>query len=169
MTHLLTRIYTHKWATTGACRECSRGRRWAGRSAEPWGELRDLRGVRVQGMCCVSLSLLFPKLSTLSLALMMTMLLCTVSNTDEPLLLQIPGMLKVRHIGRTTLGSAGLFSLFLGAGSLLRQARERERSSKTQQTTLTQGRRRGVECCSKKIKSKPGIICGHSRMRTRGD
>ena len=32
---------------------------------------------------------------------------------------QIPGMLKVRHIGRTTMGSAGLFSLFLGAGSLL--------------------------------------------------
>ena len=27
VTHLLTRIYTHKWATTGACRECSRGRR----------------------------------------------------------------------------------------------------------------------------------------------
>ncbi len=40
-------------------------------------------------------------------------------NIDRPLLLQIPGMLKVRHIGRTTLGSAGLFSLFLGAGSLL--------------------------------------------------
>ena len=27
VTHLRTRIYTHKWATTGACRECSRGRR----------------------------------------------------------------------------------------------------------------------------------------------
>jgi hypothetical protein len=27
VTHLRTRIYTHKWATTGACRECSRERR----------------------------------------------------------------------------------------------------------------------------------------------
>ena len=27
VTHLRTRIYTHKWATTGACRECSRARR----------------------------------------------------------------------------------------------------------------------------------------------
>ena len=27
VTHLRTRIYTHKWATTGACREYSRARR----------------------------------------------------------------------------------------------------------------------------------------------
>jgi len=36
---------------------------------------------------------------------------------------QIPGMLKVRHIGRTTMGSAALFGLFLGAGSLLQCGR----------------------------------------------
>ncbi|CAL6428530.1 unnamed protein product [Bathycoccus prasinos] len=39
--------------------------------------------------------------------------------TYEAFAYKIPGMLKARHIGRTTLGSAGLFSLFLGAGSLL--------------------------------------------------
>eukprot|EP00740_Mantoniella_antarctica_P008713 CAMPEP_0181368548 /NCGR_PEP_ID=MMETSP1106-20121128/12157_1 /TAXON_ID=81844 /ORGANISM="Mantoniella antarctica, Strain SL-175" /LENGTH=75 /DNA_ID=CAMNT_0023484693 /DNA_START=205 /DNA_END=432 /DNA_ORIENTATION=- len=35
----------------------------------------------------------------------------------------IPGMLKVRHIGRTTMGSAALFGMFLGAGSLLQCGR----------------------------------------------
>ncbi|MDA9098210.1 MGR2/ROMO1 family protein [bacterium] len=35
----------------------------------------------------------------------------------------IPGMLKVRHVGRTTVGSAALFGLFLGAGSLLQCGR----------------------------------------------
>jgi hypothetical protein len=30
---------------------------------------------------------------------------------------QVPGLLKVRHIGQTTLGSAAVFGLFLGVGS----------------------------------------------------
>jgi hypothetical protein len=33
--------------------------------------------------------------------------------------MQVPGLMKIRHIGRTTLGSAALFGLFLGAGSLI--------------------------------------------------
>lgn len=33
--------------------------------------------------------------------------------------LQVPGLLKIRHIGQTTLGSAAVFGLFLGAGSLI--------------------------------------------------
>ncbi|WOK99089.1 reactive oxygen species modulator 1 isoform X3 [Canna indica] len=32
---------------------------------------------------------------------------------------QVPGLLKIRHIGQTTLGSAAVFGLFLGAGSLI--------------------------------------------------
>jgi hypothetical protein len=37
---------------------------------------------------------------------------------------QIPGFAyKIRHVGRTTLGSAALFGLFLGAGSLLQCGR----------------------------------------------
>nr|KYP44864.1 hypothetical protein KK1_033605 [Cajanus cajan] len=31
----------------------------------------------------------------------------------------VPGLLKIRHIGQTTLGSAAIFGLFLGAGSLI--------------------------------------------------
>lgn len=33
--------------------------------------------------------------------------------------LQVPGLLKIRHIGQTTLGSAAVFSLFLAAGTLI--------------------------------------------------
>ncbi|WVZ01473.1 hypothetical protein V8G54_027542 [Vigna mungo] len=32
----------------------------------------------------------------------------------------VPGFLKIRHIGQTTLGSAAVFSLFLAAGTLIR-------------------------------------------------
>ncbi|RRT76631.1 hypothetical protein BHE74_00027270 [Ensete ventricosum] len=32
---------------------------------------------------------------------------------------QVPGLLKIRYIGQTTLGSAAVFGLFLGAGSLI--------------------------------------------------
>ncbi|CAJ1958979.1 unnamed protein product [Sphenostylis stenocarpa] len=32
----------------------------------------------------------------------------------------VPGLLKIRHIGQTTLGSAAVFSLFLAAGTLIR-------------------------------------------------
>jgi len=32
---------------------------------------------------------------------------------------QIPGLLKIRYIGQTTVGSAAIFGLFLGAGSLI--------------------------------------------------
>ncbi|KAI5410846.1 hypothetical protein KIW84_056114 [Lathyrus oleraceus] len=33
---------------------------------------------------------------------------------------KVPGFLKIRHIGQTTLGSAAVFSLFLAAGTLIR-------------------------------------------------
>ncbi|KAG5066327.1 hypothetical protein JHK86_010058 [Glycine max] len=33
---------------------------------------------------------------------------------------KVPGLLKIRHIGQTTLGSAAVFSLFLAAGTLIR-------------------------------------------------
>jgi hypothetical protein len=36
---------------------------------------------------------------------------------------QVPGLLKVRYIGRTTMSSAAIFGLFLGAGSLLQCGR----------------------------------------------
>uniref|UniRef100_A0A803MYA6 Uncharacterized protein n=1 Tax=Chenopodium quinoa TaxID=63459 RepID=A0A803MYA6_CHEQI len=32
---------------------------------------------------------------------------------------KIPGLLKIRHIGQTTVGSAAIFGLFLGCGSLI--------------------------------------------------
>ncbi|KAL0857915.1 hypothetical protein Bca101_063069 [Brassica carinata] len=31
----------------------------------------------------------------------------------------VPGLLKIRYIGQTTMGSAAIFGLFLGAGSLI--------------------------------------------------
>ncbi|PWA77973.1 reactive oxygen species modulator 1 [Artemisia annua] len=31
----------------------------------------------------------------------------------------LPGFTKIRHVGQATLGSAALFGLFLGAGSLI--------------------------------------------------
>ncbi|PIA48164.1 hypothetical protein AQUCO_01400622v1 [Aquilegia coerulea] len=34
-------------------------------------------------------------------------------------ILQIPGALKIRHVGQSTLASAGMFGLFLGIGSIL--------------------------------------------------
>ena len=42
-----------------------------------------------------------------------------VDGTYEAFAYRIPGLYKVRHIGRTTVGSAALFGLFLGAGSFL--------------------------------------------------
>uniref|UniRef100_A0A3Q7IXY7 Sodium/calcium exchanger membrane region domain-containing protein n=1 Tax=Solanum lycopersicum TaxID=4081 RepID=A0A3Q7IXY7_SOLLC len=33
--------------------------------------------------------------------------------------INVPGLLKIRYIGQTTLGSATIFGLFLGAGSLI--------------------------------------------------
>lgn len=33
--------------------------------------------------------------------------------------MQVPGLMKLRYIGQTTVGSAAIFSLFLGAGSLI--------------------------------------------------
>ncbi|XP_068645467.1 uncharacterized protein [Aristolochia californica] len=32
---------------------------------------------------------------------------------------KVPGLLKIRHVGQTTVGSAAIFGLFLGAGSLI--------------------------------------------------
>ncbi|MCO5577286.1 hypothetical protein L7F22_058511 [Adiantum nelumboides] len=42
-----------------------------------------------------------------------------VYGTYEAVRYKIPGVLKLRHVGQTTLGSAALFGLFLGAGSLI--------------------------------------------------
>ncbi|KAJ4847220.1 hypothetical protein Tsubulata_008469 [Turnera subulata] len=42
-----------------------------------------------------------------------------VWGTYEAIRYKVPGLMKVRHIGQTTLGSAAVFGLFLGAGSLI--------------------------------------------------
>ncbi|KAI9114733.1 hypothetical protein K1719_014431 [Acacia pycnantha] len=42
-----------------------------------------------------------------------------VYGTYEAIRYKVPGVLKIRHIGQTTLGSAAVFGLFLGAGSLI--------------------------------------------------
>ncbi|KQJ97239.1 reactive oxygen species modulator 1 [Brachypodium distachyon] len=42
-----------------------------------------------------------------------------VYGTYEAVRLRVPGLLKIRHIGQTTIGSAAIFGLFLGAGSLI--------------------------------------------------
>lgn len=39
--------------------------------------------------------------------------------TYEAFRYKVPGLYKVRYIGQTTLSSAAVFGLFLGAGSLL--------------------------------------------------
>ncbi|CAI5489587.1 unnamed protein product [Closterium sp. Naga37s-1] len=39
--------------------------------------------------------------------------------TYEAFRYKVPGLLKVRYIGQTTLWSAAVFGLFLGAGSLI--------------------------------------------------
>ncbi|XP_027930998.1 reactive oxygen species modulator 1 [Vigna unguiculata] len=42
-----------------------------------------------------------------------------VYGTYEAIRYKVPGLMKIRHIGQTTLGSAAIFGLFLGAGSLI--------------------------------------------------
>ncbi|XP_020599627.1 uncharacterized protein LOC110039028 [Phalaenopsis equestris] len=42
-----------------------------------------------------------------------------VYGTYEALRYKVPGLLKIMHIGRTTLGSAAVCGLFLGARSLI--------------------------------------------------
>lgn len=42
-----------------------------------------------------------------------------LSSFEVEMALQVPGLLKIRHIGQTTIGSAAIFGLFLGAGSLI--------------------------------------------------
>uniref|UniRef100_A0A0D9XKY2 Reactive oxygen species modulator 1 n=1 Tax=Leersia perrieri TaxID=77586 RepID=A0A0D9XKY2_9ORYZ len=39
-----------------------------------------------------------------------------VYGTYEAIRYKVPGLLKIRYIGQTTLGSAAVFGLFLGAG-----------------------------------------------------
>lgn len=39
--------------------------------------------------------------------------------TYEAIRYKVPGLYKIRYIGQTTLSSAAVFGLFLGAGSLL--------------------------------------------------
>ncbi|KAG2318142.1 hypothetical protein Bca52824_021264 [Brassica carinata] len=42
-----------------------------------------------------------------------------VYGTYEAIRFRVPGLLKIRYIGQTTMGSAAIFGLFLGAGSLI--------------------------------------------------
>ncbi|GAB2287073.1 hypothetical protein Dimus_021458 [Dionaea muscipula] len=42
-----------------------------------------------------------------------------VFGTYEAIKYKVPGLLKIRHIGQTTVGSAAIFGLFLGAGTLI--------------------------------------------------
>lgn len=46
-----------------------------------------------------------------------------VYGTFEAFRYKVPGMYKIRFIGQTTVSSAALFGLFLGAGSLLQCGR----------------------------------------------
>ncbi|CAL5226147.1 g8969 [Coccomyxa viridis] len=45
--------------------------------------------------------------------------------TYEAFRYKVPGIYKIRYIGQTTLSSAAVFGLFLGAGSLLHCGRDR--------------------------------------------
>ncbi|XP_075669845.1 uncharacterized protein LOC142639571 [Castanea sativa] len=47
------------------------------------------------------------------------LLLGAVYGTYEAIRFKVPGLMKIRYIGQTTLGSAAIFGLFLGAGSLI--------------------------------------------------
>ncbi|CAG7890687.1 hypothetical protein BRARA_A03581 [Brassica rapa] len=42
-----------------------------------------------------------------------------VHGTYQAIRLGVPGLMKIRYIGQTTIGSAAIFGLFLGAGSLI--------------------------------------------------
>ncbi|XP_043725391.1 reactive oxygen species modulator 1-like [Telopea speciosissima] len=42
-----------------------------------------------------------------------------IYGTYEAIMYKVPGLLKIRYIGQTTFGSAAVFGLFLGAGSLI--------------------------------------------------
>ncbi|CAH8356402.1 unnamed protein product [Eruca vesicaria subsp. sativa] len=42
-----------------------------------------------------------------------------VYGTYEAFRFRVPGLMKIRYIGKTTMGSAAIFGLFLGAGSLI--------------------------------------------------
>ncbi|KAF9601867.1 hypothetical protein IFM89_006838 [Coptis chinensis] len=42
-----------------------------------------------------------------------------VYGTYEAIKIKVPGLLKIRYIGQTTVGTAAVFGLFLGAGSLI--------------------------------------------------
>lgn len=47
----------------------------------------------------------------------------TVYGTYEAFANEVPGMLKIRYIGRSAVGSAAVFGVMLGAGSLLQCGR----------------------------------------------
>ncbi|KAI4305934.1 hypothetical protein L6164_029260 [Bauhinia variegata] len=42
-----------------------------------------------------------------------------VYGTYEAIRYKVPGLLKIRHIGQTTLASSAVFGLFLAAGGLI--------------------------------------------------
>nr|KAJ0220103.1 hypothetical protein LSAT_V11C200062290 [Lactuca sativa] len=49
----------------------------------------------------------------------LNLLIGAVYGTYEAVRYKVPGLMKIRYIGQTTLGSAAIFGLFLGAGSLI--------------------------------------------------
>ncbi|CAM8972921.1 hypothetical protein QQ045_029643 [Rhodiola kirilowii] len=42
-----------------------------------------------------------------------------IYGTYEAIRYRVPGLLKIRYVGQTTVKSAAVFGLFLGAGSLI--------------------------------------------------
>ncbi|KAJ0244312.1 hypothetical protein HA466_0189670 [Hirschfeldia incana] len=42
-----------------------------------------------------------------------------VYGTYEAIRFRVPGLMKIRYVGQTTMGSAAIFGLFLGVGSLI--------------------------------------------------
>uniref|UniRef100_A0A7N0ZUE2 Reactive oxygen species modulator 1 n=1 Tax=Kalanchoe fedtschenkoi TaxID=63787 RepID=A0A7N0ZUE2_KALFE len=43
-----------------------------------------------------------------------------IYGTFEAIRYRVPGLLKIRYVGQTTVKTAAMFGLFLGAGSLIR-------------------------------------------------
>lgn len=79
------------------------------------GCVRHIRGVSIPGACRrprSAASTLGSGAPSLTGALSHALRLAGTSS-------QVPGLLKVRHIGKTTTSSAAIFGLFLAAGSLL--------------------------------------------------
>jgi hypothetical protein len=50
-------------------------------------------------------------------------LFCSASAHQSYSVAQIPGLLKIRYVGRATVSTAVAFGLFMGAGSLIHSGR----------------------------------------------